>query len=74
MVQIIQTDEITLGYLIDQFGVQLIEDEGFFPEWQTDLPTLTISEEQLLDKVRSGFLDLLNYPPMLEDSVRMTVT
>ena len=73
MVQALQSNEITLRYLIDQFGLQLVEEDDFFPEWQTDLPVLTSSDKQLLDKVRSGFLNLLNYPPMLEDSVRMAV-
>lgn len=73
MIQALQSNEITLRYLIDQFGLLLVEEDDFFPEWQTGLPVLTSTDEQLLDKVRSGFLNLLNYPPMLEDSVRMAV-
>ncbi|MEM9218113.1 MAG: type I restriction endonuclease [Cyanobacteria bacterium P01_F01_bin.150] len=73
MVQAIKSNEITLRYLIDRFDLQLVEDETFFSEWQTDLPGLSLSDKKLLDKVRSGFLNLLNYPPMLEDSVRMAV-
>lgn len=73
MVQTVQAHEITLRYLIEQFDLQFVEDDNFFPEWRTDLPTLTVSEEKLLEKVRLGFLNLLNYPPMLEDNVRMAV-
>ncbi|NET48191.1 MAG: restriction endonuclease subunit R, partial [Merismopedia sp. SIO2A8] len=73
MVKTVQANEITLRYLIDQFGLEWIEDDGFFPEWRTGLPEITVADQQLLDKVRLGFLNLLNYPPMLEDSVRMAV-
>jgi hypothetical protein len=41
MVQTIQAKEINLRYLIDNFGIQLVEDEDFFPEWQFDLPEIT---------------------------------
>ncbi|NET09776.1 MAG: restriction endonuclease subunit R [Symploca sp. SIO2B6] len=73
MVKTVQANEITLRYLIDQFGLEWIEDDVFFPEWRTGLPEITVADQQLLDKVRLGFLNLLNYPPMLEDSVRMAV-
>jgi hypothetical protein len=73
MVQTIQAKEIDLRYLITNFGIQLIEDEQFFPEWQEDLPKINDFDKQLLDKVKAGYLNLLNYPPMLEDVVRMAV-
>jgi hypothetical protein len=73
MVQILQAKEITLRDLIVKFGIQLVEDEQFFWEWQDNLPKLTPFDSQLLDKVKSGFVNLLNYPPLLEDVVRMAV-
>jgi hypothetical protein len=73
MVQTIQAKDIDLRYLITNFGIQLVEDEEFFREWQDDLPEITDLEKQLLDKVKAGYLNLLNYPPMLEDVVRMAV-
>ena len=73
MVQTIQAKEIDLRYLIENFELRLIEDRDFFPEWQVDLPEITDLEKQLLDKVRAGFINLLNYPPLLEDVVRMAV-
>ena len=73
MVQILQAKEITLRDLIVKFGIQLVEDEQFFWEWQDNLPELTPFDSQLLDKVKSGFVNLLNYPPLLEDVVRMAV-
>jgi hypothetical protein len=73
MAQTFQAKEITLRDLIVKFGIQLVEDEQFFWEWQDNLPELTPFDSQLLDKVKSGFVNLLNYPPLLEDVVRMAV-
>jgi hypothetical protein len=65
MVQTIQAKDIDLRYLITNFGIQFVEDEQFFREWQDYLPEITDLEKQLLDKVKAGYLNLLNYPPML---------
>jgi hypothetical protein len=73
MVQIIPVKDIDLRYLIDNFGIQLVLDNEFFYEWQEDLPELTSLDKQLLDKVRAGYFNLLNYPPLLEDVVRMAI-
>jgi hypothetical protein len=73
MVQTFRAREITLRDLIDRFGIQLIEEESFFSEWRSELPEITELDRQLLDRVRSGFINLLNYPPLLEDVVRMAV-
>jgi hypothetical protein len=73
MVQLLQFKEVTLRTLIDNFGLELVEDLDFFREWQDDLPEITELDRKLLDKVRGGFVNLLNYPPMIEDTVRMAV-
>ncbi|MBE9126391.1 MULTISPECIES: restriction endonuclease subunit R [unclassified Coleofasciculus] len=73
MVQTLQAKETTLRDLIITFGIQLVEDESFFWEWQDNLPELTTLDKQLLDKVKVGYINLLNYPPVLEDIVRMAV-
>jgi hypothetical protein len=73
MTQTIQAKDINLRYLIDRFGIQLVENDQFFREWQDNLPEITDLDKQLLDKVKAGFINLLNYPPMLEDVVRMAV-
>lgn len=72
MVQTIQAKNVTLRDLM-AFGVQLVRDEQFFREWQNNLPQVTDLEQQLLDRVVDGFINLLNYPPLLEDVVRMSV-
>ncbi|QMS91221.1 restriction endonuclease subunit R [Nostoc edaphicum CCNP1411] len=73
MTQTIQAKDTDLRYLIDNFGIQLVLDESFFHEWQEDLAEINDLDKQLLDKVKMGYLNLLNYPPLLEDVVRMAV-
>ncbi len=64
---------VNLRDLIDNFDIELVEDEQFFLEWQVDLPEINNLERQLLDKVKAGYINLLNYSPLLEDVVKMTV-
>jgi hypothetical protein len=73
MVQIIQAESITLRELITLYGLQLVEDENFFREWQEDLPELTDLEKQLLDQIKAGYINLRNYPPLLENTVNVAV-
>lgn len=73
MTQTIQAKDINLRYLIDTFRIQLVENDQFFREWQDNLPEINDLDKQLLDKVKAGFINLVNYPPMLEDVVRMAV-
>ncbi len=73
MTQTIAAKDIDLRYLIDNFGIQLVTDMQFFPEWQENLPEITALDQQLLDKVKAGYINLLNYPPLLEDVVRMAI-
>lgn len=73
MTHSLQAKEITLRELITNFGIQLIEDNQFFREWQDDLPRITDLDKQLLDKVKAGYVNLLNYPPFLEDIVKMAI-
>ncbi|GAB4474226.1 MAG: hypothetical protein OHK0037_35020 [Elainellaceae cyanobacterium] len=73
MVQTLQARTIDLHTLADSFGLSLVEDESFFWEWRVDLPEITNSERQLLDRVRAGYLNLLESPPFLERAVQMAV-
>jgi hypothetical protein len=72
--QAIQARDINLRYLIDNFGIQLIREPDFFCEWQRDLLELTDYDKQLLDKIKEGYFNLLNYPPLLEGMVRQAIT
>jgi len=73
MVLTLQAQAVNLRDLIDKFGIQLVEDEGFFREWQDNLPEISDLDRQLLDKVKAGYINLLNYPPLLEKVIRMAV-
>jgi hypothetical protein len=73
MVPIIQAETITLRELITLYGLQLVEDDQFFREWQDNLPELTDSEKQLLDQIKTGYINLRNYPPLLENTVNIAV-
>lgn len=73
MVQTIQAKDITLRDLITNFGIQLIEDDQFFREWQDNVPEITDLEKQLLDRVKAGYFNLINYPPLLENAIKMAV-
>ena len=73
MVQVLQAKEVTLRDLINRFELRFVEDEQFFREWQENIGTISNQEQELLDKIKTGYFNLLNYPPFLETSVRMTV-
>ena len=73
MTQTLQARNVTIRDLIDQFGLQWVRDEHFFPEWQENLPKLTEQEKQVLDRVREGFFNLSQYPPLLEKTVQVSV-
>ena len=72
MVQVIQGKDITIAQLIDEFGLQLADDEQFFWEWRQNLPELTQLEQQLLDEVKAEYLHLSKYP-ILKPVVKMVV-
>ncbi|MEH2194215.1 MAG: type I restriction endonuclease [Nostoc sp.] len=72
MVQILQGKDITLAQLIDEFGLQLADDEDFFSEWRHDLAELSDLEKQSLNEVKAEYLHLSKYP-ILEPVVKMVV-
>ncbi|MFB2836716.1 restriction endonuclease subunit R [Floridanema evergladense] len=71
--QSLSVKDITLYDLRIKFGLHLIEDEDFFPEWRDNLPKLSDLERQRLDRVKAAYNNLLEYPPMLENTVKMVV-
>ena len=52
MTQTLAAKDIDIRYLIDNFGLQLAEDEDFCREFQEDLPEITELEKQLLDLLK----------------------
>ena len=73
MTQTLQARNVTIRDLINQFGLQLVRDRSFFPEWRENLPALTEQEKQTLDIVQAGFLNLMEYPPYLEKVVQVSI-
>jgi len=73
MSQTIRASDISLHDLETQFNLQLSDDEQFFPEWQTDLPEITDLDKQVMDRVKASYFNLVKYPPLLEDTVKMAV-
>ena len=72
MTQAIAARKIKLHDLKTKFGLQQVQDETFFPEWQNDLPELSSAEQQDLDRIKRNYLYLLEYPVM-ESIVKMVV-
>ena len=71
MIQMLPTKEITLLALETKFGLQLVEDEQFFREWQDNLPEITDAEKPRVDRVKASYSHLFKYSPMLENTVKM---
>lgn len=73
MVQTLQAQDVTLRDLKSQFGLQFVEDEPFFPEWKNELPDISDLEKSFLDKVKAGYLNLVEDPPLLEKPVQIAI-
>lgn len=73
MVKTSQAREISLEELQEKFGLELNNNYNFFPEWTEDLPKLTDTQKQALERVKSNYLNLINRRPMSEEAVKMVV-
>jgi predicted type IV restriction endonuclease len=73
MVQSIAAKDVTLRELKQNFGIQIVQNATFFPEWLDGLEALKEEEQHLLDRVKANFLELMDDPPMLENTVKMVV-
>lgn len=73
MVQALPANTVTLRDLRQQFGLQPAADPNFFPEWRSELPPLSDLEKQELDRIRQGYLNLAEDPPLLEKTVQMAI-
>ncbi|MEO0407486.1 MAG: type I restriction enzyme HsdR N-terminal domain-containing protein [Cyanobacteria bacterium P01_A01_bin.135] len=73
MVQAIPAAAVTLKTLKQALDLQPATDTQFFSEWQAELDPASELEQRSLDRVKDNFLDLLEDPPVLENSVKMVV-
>ncbi|MBZ8180915.1 hypothetical protein [Oscillatoria salina] len=71
MVQTAKAQNIDLRYPIDNFRLQRVREPEFFAEWQENLPELSEAEKEQLDKVREGYFNLIEHPPLLENVVKL---
>jgi len=73
MSQTIRASDISLHELRTQFDLQLTSNSQFFQEWQTELPDITDFDKRFLDRMKDDYFNLLEYPPLLEDTVKMAI-
>ncbi|MDM8560598.1 restriction endonuclease subunit R [Candidatus Parabeggiatoa sp. HSG14] len=73
MSQTIRATDISLHDLETKFGLQLSNDDQFFSEWQTDLPEITDLDKHVISRVKESYFNLIKYPPLLENTVKMAV-
>ncbi len=74
MSQTIRAGDISLHDLKIKFGLQRTFDEQFFSEWQlTEFPELNDFDKYFLDRAKKAYFNLIEYPPLLEDTVKMAV-
>jgi hypothetical protein len=73
MAQVIQAHLVKLSDLKNKFGLMLVRDPSFFPEWSNVSVEISELERFWLDRVQTNFSSLLEDPPVLENSVKMLV-
>lgn len=73
MVQTLQASQVDLRTLIDTFGLKRVRDRQFFWEWQEGLSDLTDFDRQFLDRIQAGYLNLIEYPPLLERAIQLSI-
>jgi hypothetical protein len=65
--------DVTLHDLDARFGLQLVKDATFFPEWYTELPEISEQAKQQLDRIQASYLHLVSQMSMVEDVVKMVL-
>ncbi len=73
MSQTIRASDISLNNLRTQFGLELTQNSQFFQEWQAELPDITDFDKRFLDLMKDDYFNLLEYSPLLEDTVKMAI-
>ena len=72
MPRVLQAGELTLHDVKTKFGLQHVSHDDFFQEWQETGIEITETEKEWLDRVRSDFLSLEEYP-FHEEIVKLAV-
>ncbi|MEM7539688.1 MAG: restriction endonuclease subunit R [Chloroflexota bacterium] len=76
MAKVIRAKDVSLRELEINFNLTLEKSREFFDEWRegrskTDL--LTEIERQQLNRIQEGYLNLIRYPPLLEEPIKMVI-
>lgn len=72
MARTLAAEKVTLYDLKKRFGLQRVEDSQFFQEWREDLPELTDSERQRLERVKAIYENLASRS-VLENTIKMAI-
>ena len=72
MVQTVAIERLTLISLMNQFGLVEADDNSFFSEWQTSLPSLSDYERDRLERIRATYRNF-EARDALENTVGLTV-
>jgi hypothetical protein len=73
MIQATPAAEVTLRTLKQALNLQPATDARFFAEWHGETEPISEPDQRALDRVKGNYLDLLEDPPVLENSVKMVV-
>lgn len=72
MTQSIAIEKVTLFDLEQQFNLVLVSDPSFFSEWQHNLPELTTTECERLQRVEAAYTNL-ERRSLLENTVKLAI-
>lgn len=73
MLPTIPANEITLRSLKQSFGLHIADSPDFFREWSQNVAGITALEKEMLDRVKINFLELMEDPPLLENTVKLVI-
>jgi len=73
MLETITPRNITLKRQEKKIDLQRVTEPDFFQECRDNLPEISELQKQLLDKVKAGYLSLLSYQKLPENSLKKTV-
>lgn len=73
MTDTIFAKNVSLYDLEKKFDLRLNQDRQFFPEWQADSPETDSEDRKFLDLAKSAYMNLIRYPSMPENAVKLTV-
>lgn len=73
MVQIIQAQTLNIIDIEQKFGLTQADDHHFFSEWYENIPQISDLEKQVLDRVKSNYLNLVKHREISENMVKLVV-